>query len=176
MARRFSGLRRSMVRSGRKTFWLSGNITTQTLASANTAALITSLNAAALALRPFTIVRTRGFWAVFSDQVSASEDQHVAYGSIVVSDQAVAVGITAIPTPAEEDSFAWIHYDMALQRFHSSSATSIHPNMAPHRYVVDSKSMRKVEEGQDLIEVIQNGPNADGATVVTFTKTLIKLH
>ena len=176
MAHRFSGLRRSMIRSGRKTFWLGGSIITTNLSGANSAALIASLNAAALALRPFTIVRTRGVWGFNSDQVGADENQHVAFGSIVVSDEATAVGITAVPTPVEQDASSWISFDMAFQRFEFSSGVGVNPNMIPQRYVIDSKSMRKVEEGQDLIEVIQNGAAGAGANITTYLKTLIKLH
>jgi hypothetical protein len=58
-----------------------------------------SLNAAALALRPFTIVRSRFTYGVISDQAASLEDQVGAVGIAVVSDQAVAVGATAVPTP-----------------------------------------------------------------------------
>jgi len=176
MARRFSGLRNRMIRSGRKTFWFDGAIVETNLPSALSATLVTSLTATALALRPFTIVRTRGYWAVHSDQNAADESQQVAYGSIVVSDQAVAVGAAAIPTPVEQSGSSWIHYDMTFQRFEFVSSVGIQPNMAPWMRTVDSKSMRKVEEGQDLVEVIQAGGASDGADVVTFLRTLIKLH
>ena len=62
-----------MVRSGRKTFWFSGLHSSVALAAGG-ATLISSLNAAALALRPFTIIRTRGFVGVTMDQVIASEN------------------------------------------------------------------------------------------------------
>jgi len=165
-----------MVRSGRKTFWLGGTIVSNVLSGAGSGALLTSLNAAALALRPFTIVRTRGVWSVSSDQLIANESQQVAYGSIVVSDEAVAVGITAVPTPVAQDASSWIHYDMTLQTFDFISAVGAFPDMAPWRMVIDSKSMRKVEEGQDLITVVENGGSADGAVVSSYVKTLIKLH
>ncbi len=176
MASRFHGLRSRMVRSGRKTAWISGTIVNTNLAGNGSGAIVTSLNAAALAVRPFTVVRTRGFWGVHTDQVAADEDQQVAYGSIVVSDEAVAVGITAVPTPVAQNGSSWIHFDMTFQRFEQQSAIGIYPNFIPWRMVVDSKSMRKVEEGQDLIEVVENGGSGDGCQVITFTKTLIKLH
>ena len=60
-------------RSVRETMWISLDETQTTLASANSAALILVLNAAGLALRPFTIIRTRGTLLVRSDQLAASE-------------------------------------------------------------------------------------------------------
>ncbi len=176
MARSFHGLRSRMIRSGRKTFWFSGSIVHTTLASASSAAIQTSLNAAALSLRPFTVIRTRGVWGFSSDQTAADEDQEVAFGSIVVSDEAVAVGITAVPTPVEQDGSPWIHFDMAFQRLEFLSSVGVVPDMMPQRYVIDSKSMRKVEEGQDLITVIQNSGTSEGTNVATYVKTLVKLH
>ncbi len=176
MANRFHGFRRRVVASGRKTFWLAGAVSQTTLASTSSAVVITSLNAAALALRPFTIVRTRGVWSVFSDQTAADENQFVQFGGIVVSDQAVAVGITAVPTPAEQDSSPWFFFDTALQRFNIGSDIGLVPNFAPDRYVIDSKSMRKVEEGQDIIGVVQNAAAGAGSIVNTYFKILIKLH
>ncbi len=41
---------------------------------------------------------------------------------------------------------------------------------------VDSKAMRKVEEGQTLVEVIETGALSSGVSVITFQRTLIKLH
>ena len=67
MARRFHNLRANMIRSGRKSFWFSGLHTRTTLAAASTATLVTELNAAALALRPFTVIRTRGYLTIVSD-------------------------------------------------------------------------------------------------------------
>ncbi len=54
-----------------------------------------SLSTAGLALRPFTIVRTYLEVAVRSDQAAAIEQQITAVGMAIVSDQAVAVGVTA---------------------------------------------------------------------------------
>ncbi len=173
---RFSASRIRLQRTGRKTFWLGGVITNTVLASANTAVLITQLNAAALALRPFTIVRTRGYWGMFSDQTAADEDQHVHVGGIVVTEQASAVGVSAVPTPVTQDFADWFLFDGAAQRFEQQSAVGIQPNMLPHRYTLDSKAMRKVSENEDIVFVIQNGALGEGSTVVMYTKLLIKLH
>ena len=61
--------------------------------------VIGSLNAAALAQRSFTVVRFHLAWLLQSDQAVAIEEQTAAFGVAVVSDQAVAVGVTAVPTP-----------------------------------------------------------------------------
>ena len=176
MARRFSALRRQHMSSGRKTFWIGGTIVQTTLVSANSAAIITSLNAAALGLLPFTVIRSRGWWGMNTDQVSTDEDQHAIVGNIVVSDEAVAVGITAVPTPVSESGSNWFMLDGAAQRFEFGSAIGLLPNSIPERYVFDSKAMRKVEEGQDVITVIEAGPSSSGLTLVLFQRMLVKLH
>ena len=96
----------------RLTNWLFIDWSVTNLTTTSSAALVASLNATALALRPFTIVRTRGTLAVYSDQVIASETARSAMGLAVVSDQAAAVGITAVPTPiTDQDSDLFFVYE-----------------------------------------------------------------
>jgi len=60
---------------------------------------LTSLATAGLALRPFTVIRSYVSILVVSDQAAAIEKQLGAIGIVVVSEQAFAIGVTAIPTP-----------------------------------------------------------------------------
>ena len=175
MARRFAGSRARFISQGRKTFWLAGVYVETTLSAASTAAIQSSLNAAALAFRPFTIVRSRGFFHVRSDQISASEDQSVAYGNIVVSDQSVAIGVTAVPTPVTDDQSSWHVFESMASRFSFVSGVGF-DSQGGVLTRFDSKAMRKVEEGQDLIEVVETTGVSDGATVITYSRVLIKLH
>ncbi len=95
----------------RETMWFGGTIVLTTMAAGNNPVLVTTLSAAALALRPFTVVRARGMLYILSDQVTATEQQTAIYGEAVVSDQAVAIGITAVPTPVNDsDSDLWFVY------------------------------------------------------------------
>ncbi len=177
MARSHRGFRQRMVASGRKTFWFSGTEVRTTLASASSVAIQTSLNAGALALRPFTIVRTRGYIAVRSDQSAAAEDQNWGYGQIVVSDEAVGVGVSAVPTPDAQSGSSWIVYERGAGRFLFISGIGVDPRqMIDGTYRFDSKAMRKVEEGQDLISVVEASALSDGFVITSFSRTLIKLH
>ncbi len=93
-----------ILRSGvmrRETLWLSVDAT-RTIVTAVGGTLVTSYGAGALALRPFTIVRTRLLIFVQSDQAAAVEATFGAYGQAVVSDQVSAIGITAVPTPVTD--------------------------------------------------------------------------
>ncbi len=157
----------------RESQWLSQDTVEATLAGAPTAVLMTSLNAAALALRPFTVVRDRGVIFVRSDQSGAAESYGIDYGKCVVSDQASAIGVTAVPTPlTDKGSDLWYVYESLFSRFEFHTAIGQTNDGAFLQY--DSRAMRKVEEGQDLISVVEN--ELAGAVVVVTGRTLLKLH
>ncbi len=170
-----------IVRGGvrrRETVWFGGTAFTQTLATPTTVALVQSLNAAALALRPFTVVRTRGRILVHSDQSGAAETYGASFGEAIVSDQASAVGITAVPTPTTESgSDLWFVYEFMMGR--QGFGTAVGFQDVGHEQSIDSKAMRKVEDGQDLVTVVEGpgaGLTANGSQISGFTRTLVKLH
>ncbi len=173
---RRSGLILRGGRMRRVTLWGDTTSVLQTLATAQTAVLTNSLSAAGLALRPFTVIRVRGRVIVRSDQTAGSEDQSVAVGFAVVSDQASAIGVTAVPTPiTDAGSDLWLMYQMVKSAMIIASDTAI---AVVGDVEVDSRAMRKVEEGQDLIAVVES--DVSGATagllVGTGYRFLIKLH
>ncbi len=160
----------------RETLWFFGQGARVTLTAASQAVVVTTLNAAALALRPFTIVRTRGLLRVESDQVAATERQDIAYGHCVVSDQAVAIGVTAVPTPATDDgSDLWFVYERVMNDFTFLSSTGARP-MGVSQYF-DSKAMRKVEgDSSDAISVVESSTISLGAIITMHYRQLVKLH
>ncbi len=170
-----------IIRGGarkRETLWLGGTAFTQTLATTTSVALVLSLNASALALRPFTIVRTRGILRCFSDQLGGTEVYGASFGNAVVSDQASAIGVTAVPTPTTDNaSDLWMVYEFLIGRIGFGSAASFIETGVER--VLDSKAMRKVEDGQDLVSVVE-GPGAglgsNGSIISGFQRTLVKLH
>ena len=180
MARTNRGARRSFIRGGvarRETQWLDLPEVGFSLPSANSGVILLSLTTAEKALRPFTIVRTRGMWQIESDQSAASELASVALGACVVSDQAEAVGISAVPTPdIDAVSDLWFVYERLYSSFLFASATGfVEPTGSMGAF--DSKAMRKVEEGQDVVFVVENGAvTANGAFGRLSGRLLIKLH
>jgi len=167
MARKSGFVRRNGAMR-RETEWIGGSGVFTTMGSAQ-AVLVTSLSAAALALRPFTIVRTRGWLLVRSDQQGAVENFDAAYGIAVVSDQAAAVGVTAVPTPTTDDSSdLWLYYQRVMGTLIVTAGSNV-------VIQVDSKAMRKVNGDQDIVDVIEN-PIATGCVVGTYSRTLVKLH
>ena len=170
MARRFSS---HPVRSTKRTsVWLSVNLGTSTL-TASTLSLIGSLNAAALALRPFTIVRTRMDVVYASDQQSASETTFGAMGIIVASDKAVALGSSAVPGPIAQADGNWFQYQglADVMRF----GTNVGFQSVGHHYEIDSSAMRKVTVDED-IAIMAEQSAALGATIVIMGRMLVKLH
>ncbi len=104
-----------------------------------------------------------------SDQSAATETQSAAIGWAVVSDQAVAVGVTAVPTPVSElGSDLWFVHQYILARG---------INLADYQQIeIDSKAMRKVEEGSDVVVVGERGAASDGVQLLQAARFLIKLH
>ena len=161
----------------RETIWFGGAPFSAAVATTGVN-LVTSLNAAALAMRPFTVIRTRGVLRFSSDQEAATESYGGSFGRAVVSDQASAIGVTAVPTPTTDSaSDLWYVYEFAIGRFAFGSAASF-TDVGQVR-IIDSKAMRKVEDGQDLVGVIE-GPGAaitaTGNLIAGFVRTLVKLH
>ncbi len=159
----------------RESLWIGGSFVRSTLASANAVAIQTSLNVAALALRPFTVVRVRGHLFYRSDQSSAAENYSGCYGKCVVTEQALAIGVTAVPTPETDSaSDAWFVYENFTGRFDFTTGTGYRE--VGRLLTIDSKAMRKVEDGFDLISVAEAATISAGIVIETFTRTLIKLH
>ena len=172
MASRFRNIR-GVRRQVRETLWLDVATTESILGGAPTAVLANSLNAAALALRPFTIVRTRGIFSIRSDQIAASETFMGDLGYAVVSDQAVAIGVTAVPTPlTDKGSDLFFVYEQLVGRIDFSDATGIATNSITIHY--DSKGMRRVNDDQDIVVVLEN--EIAGIAATHSARMLVKLH
>ncbi len=118
--------------------------TTATAVAAGTGILLASLNATALAARPFTVVRTRGLLLWQTDQAANTEDPFGVFSMQVVTESAVAAGIGSIPTPATETDADYFVFEPVADSLIVSSAIGIfNPHaQAIHRF--DSKAMRKV--------------------------------
>ncbi len=159
----------------RETLW--GDIAPGTVAlgAASTAAITNVTGASILALRPFTVVRVRAQLLIRSDQQGAIEFYQAAWGICVVSDQAAAIGVTAIPTPFTDlGSDLWFTHAMATGLAGISSGTST--GELGHMVDVDSRAMRKVEEGAQLTFVAETSAGSNGVSLTSTGRILLKLH
>ena len=130
--------------------------------------------AGALALRPFTILRTRGIVKYFSDQIVANESPFGVLGSIVVTDTAAALGVTAVPNPGDNPEASWFTYQACMARVEVGDGTGFDGNFGAE-YIIDDKSMRKVGPDDD-VNLLFDQSAALGATLFTLGRTLIQLH
>ncbi len=176
MARRFTRTRGRLGAVRRESLWIALDVVSTTLAGASAAVLIGSLNAAALALRPFTIVRTRGVFGCRSDQVITTEQYQAALGISVVTDQAIGVGITAVPTPQTDSvSDMFFVYEQFMGDFVDQSSVGFESNGLLSMQF-DSKAMRRVNDDQDEAITMELSAASDGAIVRLFFRQLLKLH
>ncbi len=162
----------------RKTLWSRSGMIESVITTGDTAVtLFTFTSAFVAAQAPFTIVRTRGIIMLSSDQITSSETQEVAFGISKVSQQAIDIGVTAVPTPiADADSDMFFVYESLAARM-LIGATN--PGVAAPAGVlrqVDSKAMRKVEDGENIAAVVETDTNSDGVLVIVQFSLLLKLH
>jgi len=175
MARK-SGFVRRAGRMVRETSWVRILPTDTTLATASAGALFTGFSAATLALRPFTIIRTRGFVSLRSDQQAVTEIQNAILAMAVVSDQALAIGVSAVPLPSSDgDSDLFFVYEELMSSLRFIDATGIvEPNNLFSKF--DSKAMRRVEEGSDVAITVETTAISIGAIISKGGRMLLKLH
>jgi len=166
-----------VVSSGRTSEWLFVDVDSVLVGGAANV-LVASFNAAALAARPFTIVRTylEVLWR--SDQGAASEQPLGALGFIIVNEQAVAAGGGSIPDPMADANASWYVWQGLISEFVFASAVGFNEGAAAgSRYHIDSKAMRKVSVNEDLAIVVENtAAAAIGGVISIQGRMLIKNH
>ena len=160
----------------RKTLWLElAAQTTVATVAANTISIHASYNAAALALRPFTVIRSVGALWVASDQEALTEAPFGAIGQVVVTDQAVTAGAASVPPPYTNSGSDWLFWLPFMGSTRVSTAVGfVAPDYVYYPY--DQKGQRKVDLGQDVVHMIQNNAAAHGMRYVWSFRELIKLH
>ncbi len=160
-------------RSDRQNIWVGVNLEDQTV-TASSSLLTGSLNAAALASRPFTIIRTHLEVNWRSDQAAVDEAPMGCLGAMVITSSASAAGIASIPTPVTESDADWYVYQPLINAFKFLSSVGFQSD-AGSVYTVDSKAMRKVGPDQDVAFVTEES-NAFGGIISIMGRFLIKLH
>ena len=174
MARRFH---RPFVRGARReTSWLDIEPVNLTAADGPQSAITHVMTAAELAKRPFTVIRTHYHLMLQSDQGAASENYHLAIGACVVSSQAVAIGVAAVPTPAiDAASDLWFLHGWLSGRFSFFSGSSFNEGSYFEKDF-ESKAMRKVNDDEEIIFVIDVPAISAGVIFQIMGRVLIKEH
>ena len=121
-----------------------------------------------------TLVRTRGLFAIRTDQPTADENQIGAIGMAIVTAQAVSVGITVIFHPATDAAWGgWFWHAYYAHRIEVVIGAGFAFD-GVFQTIIDSKAMRKIDEDERLVVVIEN--LADGIEVLTNERFLTKVH
>ena len=131
------------------------------------------LNAAALALSPFTIVRSHFMALIKSDQAAAIETQVGAWGMAVVTQQAAAIGITAVPTPITDLGSESFFLHQLVMAHHQEITDRAEPVGV---FATDSKAMRKVTESDTMVITIEASTAGQGFDMILGGRFLLKLH
>ena len=175
---RFSNRSRAAARRGAKphTVWFNLNAgSTATAVAANTAVLMATLNATGLALRPFTILRSRGIIHWVSDQVATGETPVGDFGLIVTKETAATAGVASIPTPGTETDADFFVYQSMLDDFVFSTGAAWQSG-AGVQYMFDSKAKRRVDVDDDMCWVVENIHATAGALCFVNGRMLVQLH
>jgi len=165
-------------KSRRSFNWVGGVATAfgvQAIA-AGASTLVASMDTRVLShVAPFTVMRVRGLLSVTSDQVGGDEIPHGAFGIAVVNGEAFDAGVGSVPTPFTE-SFddRWLYHTYWAAPVAVIAGQSVSQRQEHH--IIDGKAMRKMEFGDVMVCVIENGSNSQGAQFIINFRTGIKLH
>ncbi len=146
--------------SGRLTTWIGPADQGYQTIGAGASVLISSFAVE----EPLTVVRTRGVVSIAPSNFSINSVITGALGVGIVSSEALAIGITAIPGAWDDPewggwfvwrSFAWI-FDVT---------TDVGRLNASVEFELDSKAMRKMDANSAIVVVVESQANAFQAFV-----------
>ena len=153
--------------------------TTQWVSSADqnlisVAAATKTLSQSNASLASSTIVRLRGI-ATVAYAASPNDTQvHGALGMAIVSAQAFAIGVTAIPGPFDEAGWdGWLWHQYYSQILDGTAASNTF--QAFMQYEIDSKAMRKLRDDTNVVVVIIDNVGAVAVRVGIHFRMLVKL-
>ncbi len=121
----------------------------------NTAAIPAKIlgGTGAVATVPQTVVRWRGLVGVTLDAGAVDESLIVRCGIILVTPDAFATGIGAIPGPGSDRDQSWLWTGQAYLT--SGAEAAIVPDQLSAVIPVDSKAMRKVKPNETFAFVVE---------------------
>ena len=150
------------VRTRRRVGWEEGTGGTGSETVGASSSIIVGSSLAVLA-DGFTLVRMRGHISAFLTAVTGAGDGFTgAFGIGLATTAAIAVGVSAVPTPiTEQDWDGWLYWTPFWCRgVKASSTDGANAVSGAFRQEIDSKSMRKVGESMSFyaaFEVVETG-------------------
>ncbi len=136
-----------------------------------------SLSQATLAgVVPATVVRVRGELYTRSDQSAANESAFGAMGFAVVTESARVAGVGSLPSPiTDETDDIWFVYQTWLAG-NSGPSTGALFGQPWYRQTFESKAMRKLQDGEAIVVMMENADGAGQADFIIKFRLLFKLH
>jgi len=119
-------------------------------------------------LDDLTIVRLRGELIVYLSALDlVAEGFRWFFGICIVSENAAAIGVTAIPSPLADIAWdGWFVYETGtLESASGTIGNSENIGMINDRRTVDSKAMRKVHNTDVVVAVLETSELGDGSTM-----------
>ena len=138
-------------------------------------ATIFAVNRIAL-LGGLTLVRLRGEMAIGQTLCTTIGDgfDSVGVGFCIVSENAAAVGATAVPHPIADMGWdGWLFHHLWAGFFCYNTTEEGQSEMDASRQVIDSKAMRKWTETDVLVGMIELGVETGAATLKFSANTRI---
>jgi len=125
-----------------------------------------------------TIIRTRGFLEFeLTSASAAAEGFNFVAGIGIVTADAFAVGVTAIPSPFDDinwPGWLWIQ-GMSMVTVHGALAIG-DPSDNPVRLDIDSKAQRILRQNEVAFLAVQGGETGTAVAAVRgYTRMLVKL-
>jgi len=100
-----------------------------------------------------TFLRIRGNLLVAAAPNAANDDDVAAFGFIVASDNAIAIGGTSVPGPINDPDAPWLwHQYVPLHSLAATAASDVGLGLWA-RVEIDSKAMRRATRNEGLILV-----------------------
>ncbi len=169
MANRFHNQRSRTARRSNKSWAFVGNTSFTTIAQ-GAKVLLGSFTLSNPGIDE-TILRSVGGVAIHSDQAAADEQQIGAFGLIMVTDTALALGITAIPGPFTDGSDdGWFLHVPFAQSIEFVSGVGVLVNSV--WYPFDSGAKRVNHDGTAVALVVENGGASHGLRIAFSLRML----
>jgi len=105
-----------------------------------------------------TVIRTRGELTLFLSAATAALDGFEgAVGICKVTENAAGVGVTAVPSPVADIAWdGWLWYQFfSVKAMVATFSTALQGASVFARYVVDSKAMRKLNNTDNVVAVLE---------------------
>ena len=167
----FVGARRTRA-PARQTVWIGPADQPQAAVASNTSVVVASFDASAAGFDKATLVRTRGVFLHRPSAYSVDLAYQGAFGIGIVSDDAFAIGTTAIPGPFTDSDwggwFVWRSFGYFLENGSNIGLLRGHESLE-----IDSKAMRKIGPNETMVVMCES--QAGAFSIWDGTRHLLKL-